>query len=93
MGHTLSQQVLSDAQFILQEVVGMGMEQSFLDPATSAMRQQEIQQRFDGLMNLTSHPKMRNLMFWGSAADISLYLDRQKLYGEEAALRWWIERN
>lgn len=93
MGHTLSQQVLSNAQFILQEVVGMGMEQSFLDPATSATRQQEIQQRFDGLMSLTSHPKQRALMFGGSAADISLYLDRQKLYGEEAALRWWIERN
>ncbi len=90
MGHALSQQVLSNAQFILQEVVGMGMEQSFLDSANAATRQQEIQQRFDGLM---SHPKLRALMFGGSAADISLYLDRQKLYGEGAALRWWIERN
>ena len=65
MGHALSQQVQSDAQFILHEVVGMGMEQSFLDPTTSAMREQEIQHRFDGLMSLTSHPKMRDLMLGG----------------------------
>jgi hypothetical protein len=28
----------------------------------------------------------------GSPADLSLFLDRQKLYGEEAAIRWWIDR-
>lgn len=93
MGHALSQQLQSDAKSIIHEVVGMSTEQQFLDPANAAMRQQELQHRFDGLMSLSSHPKMRDLMLGGSTADISLYLDRNKLYGEEAAIRWWIERN
>lgn len=92
MGHALSQQLQSDAQSILHEVVGMSTEQLFLDPANAATRQHEIQQHVNALVSLSSNPKMRDLMLRGSVADISLYLDRVKFDGETAAIRWWVER-
>lgn len=92
MGHALGQQLQSEARFFIHELIGISMETNFLDPAVAAARQQELRRRTDFIRSLTSHPRWQALMQQGNPADISLFLDRQKLYGEEAAIRWWIDR-
>lgn len=92
MGHALGQQLQSEALFFIHELIGISMEKNFLDPVVAAARQQELRERTDYLRSLTNHPRWQGLMQQGSPADLSLFLDRQKLYGEEAAIRWWIDR-
>jgi hypothetical protein len=92
MGHALGQQIQSEAPAIIHELIGMSIEKKFLDAANASARQQALKQRMDYIRSLTTNPRWQELMQQGSAADLSLYLDRQKLLGEEAAMRWWIAR-
>lgn len=93
MGHALGQQAQSGAAYFIDELVGMNIERQFLDPASAAARQQELKQRTDYIRSLVGSPQWEALMRQGSAAELTLFLDRQKLYGEEAAIRWLLERH
>lgn len=92
MGQALGQQIQAEAPFFIHELIGMGIEKKFVDAASGSTREQEIRERSDYIRSLIGNPKWEALMHHGSAADLSLYLDRQKLFGEEAAMRWWIAR-
>lgn len=93
LGHALGRQAQSGAAFFIDELVGMNIERQFLDPSTAAVRQQELKQRTDYIRSLAGSPQWEALMRQGSAAELTLFLDRQKLYGEEAAIRWLLERH
>lgn len=93
MGHALGQQAQSGAAYFIDELVGMNIEKQFLDPASAAARQQELKQRTDYIRSLTGSPQWEALMRQGSATELTLFLDRQKLYGEEAAIRWLLQRH
>lgn len=93
MGHALGQQVQSGAAYFIDELLGMNIEKQFLDASTAAARQQELKQRTDYIRSLTGSPQWEALMRQGSAVELTLFLDRQKLYGEEAAIRWLLERH
>lgn len=93
MGHALGRQAQSGAAFFIDELVGMNIERQFLDPANAAARQQELTLRTDYIRSLGHSPQWKQLMTSGNAAELTLFLDRQKLYGEEAAIRWLLERH
>lgn len=93
MGHALGQQAQSGAAYFIDELVGMNIERQFLDPASAAARQQELKQRTDYIRSLANSPQWKQMMTSGNAAELTLFLDRQKLYGEEAAIRWLLERH
>lgn len=93
MGRALGQQAQSGAAYFIDELVGMNIEKQFLDPTSAAIRQQELKQRTDYIRSLAGSPRWTQLMNSGNAAELTLFLDRQKLYGEEAAIRWLLERH
>jgi hypothetical protein len=93
MGHALGQQAQFGARYFIDELVGMNIERQFLDPANASARQQELKQRTDYIRSLTGSPQWEALMRQGSAAEITLFVDRLKLYGEEAAIRWLLQRH
>lgn len=93
MGHALGQQAQSGAAYFIDELVGMNIERQFLDPSTAAVRQQELKQRTEYIRSLAHSPQWKQMMTSGNAAELTLFLDRQKLYGEEAAIRWLLERH
>jgi hypothetical protein len=92
MGQALGQQMQSHASYLIDELVGITIERQFL-PKDDTIRQQELQQRVDAIRKLSSSPHWTALLEGSNAAEISLYLDRLKLYGEAATIQWLIQRH
>ena len=93
MGLALGRQTQFGAAFFIDELVGMSIEKQFLDPNSDDTRQKEIKQRTDYIRSLTGSRQWNQLMTSGSANELTLFLDRQKIYGEEAAIRWLLQRH
>ena len=92
MGEALGRQMQSSANYMIDELVGMTIERQFLPPSRSAERQKELQQRQDAIRALGSSPQWQALMEGGNITEITLYIDRLKLYGEAAAIQWLMQR-
>jgi len=88
MGHALGQQMQGSAQYFIDELVGMSIEKQFLDPASASARRAQLKQRTDYIRQLADSPELQRLLEGQSSTDAISYFDRQKLYGEEAAIRW-----
>jgi hypothetical protein len=92
MGQALGQQMQSHASYLIDELVGISIERKFL-PKEDTIRQQELQQRIEAIRSLGSSPHWSALLEGSNTAEISLYLDRLKLYGEAATLQWLNQRH
>ena len=88
MGEALGRQMQASASYLIDELVGINIENQFLPASDGGVRQQELQQRVGTIRALGSSPEWQALMEGNNTAEISLYLDRLKLYGEAAAIQW-----
>ena len=92
MGQALGQQMQSHASYLIDELVGISIERKFL-PKDDSLRQQELQRRVDAIRSLGSSPQWTAPLEGSNTAEIGLYLDRLKLYGEAATLQWLNQRH
>lgn len=92
MGEALGRQMQASAGYLIDELVGINIENQFLPATDGGVRQQELQQRVGTIRALGSTPQWQALMEGNNTAEISLYLDRLKLYGEAAAIQWLMQR-
>jgi hypothetical protein len=82
----------SSASYLIDELVGINIENQFLPVSDGGVRQKELQQRVGAIRTLGSSPQWKALMEGNDTAEITLYLDRLKLYGEAAAIQWLMQR-
>ena len=92
MGQALGQQMQSHASYLIDELVGITIEGKFLTK-DDATRQQALRQRVDAIRRLGSSPQWTALLQGSNTAEIALYLDRLKLYGEAATIQWLNQRH
>lgn len=92
MGEALGRQMQSSASYLIDELVGINIENQFLPASDGGVRQQELQQRVNAIRTLGSSPQWQTLMEGRDTAEITLYLDRLKLYGEAATIQWLMQR-
>lgn len=92
MGEALGRQMQASASYLIDELVGNSIEKQFLSPSDGGVRQQELQQRVNAIRSLASSPQWKALMEGNDTAEIMLYLDRLKLYGEAATMQWLMQR-
>jgi hypothetical protein len=92
MGEALGRQMQSSASYLIDELVGINIENQFLPVSDGGVRQKELQQRVGAIRTLGSSPQWKALMEGNDTAEITLYLDRLKLYGEAAAIQWLMQR-
>ena len=92
MGESLGRQMQGSARYLIDELVGINIERQFLPKTDGGARQQELQQRVDAIRTLGSSPQWQRLMEGNDTAEMSLYLDRLKLYGEASAIQWLRQR-
>jgi len=92
MGEALGRQMQSSASYLIDELVGINIENQFLPASDGGVRQQALQQRVSAIRALGSSPEWKTLMEGSDTTEITLYLDRLKLYGEAAAIQWLMQR-
>lgn len=92
MGEALGRQMQSSASYLIDELVGINIENQFLPVSDGGVRQKELQQCVGAIRTLGSSPQWKALMEGNDTAEITLYLDRLKLYGEAAAIQWLMQR-
>jgi hypothetical protein len=90
MGQRLGMRMQAGVTTFISEMTGMAIEQRFSDPATSAGRIAEMQQRLDEIRELSSNvaPRLSNI----SETEAILYTERIKSEGEQAATKWLLNR-
>ncbi len=92
MGESLGRQMQGSSNYLIDELVGISIEKQFLPASDGGIRQQALQQRVDAIRNLSSSPQWQALMEGTDTAEINLFLDRLKLYGEAATIQWLMQR-
>jgi hypothetical protein len=92
MGEALGRQMQSSASYLIDELVGIDIEKQFLSADDRGVRKQELQQRVNAIRSLTSSPQWKALMEGNDTSEITLYLDRLKIYGETATMQWLMQR-
>jgi hypothetical protein len=90
MGLRLGKSLQAETGISISTLVGFVIEKPFLDPATSAGRIAEIDQRRGEARELSS--QLNSRFFKISDKDMILYIERFKQEGEEAAAKWLINR-
>ena len=91
MGEALGHQMQGGARCLIDELAGLGVETKFLPSSDSGARLSDIQQRVNAIGNL-SRFQWQALTKGADNAELTLYLDRVKLYGEAAAVEWLMQR-
>ncbi len=92
MGESLGRQMQVSASYLIDELVGISIEKLFLPASNGGVRQQQLQQRVDAIRRLGSSPQWKALLEGTDTAEITLYLDRLKLYGEAETIEWLMQR-
>ncbi len=92
MGVALGRQMQSSASYLIDELVGINIENQFLAASDGGVRQQVLKQRVDAIRRLGSSPQWKALLEGTDPAEITLYLDRLKLYGEAETIQWLMQR-
>ncbi len=92
MGESLGRQMQASASYLIDELAGIHVENQFLPASDGGARQQQLQQRINAIRRLGSSPQWQALLEGNDTAEITLYLDRLKLYGEAAAIQWLMQR-
>jgi hypothetical protein len=92
MGESLGRQMQVSASYLIDELVGISIEKLFLPASNGGVRQQQLQQRVDAIRRLGSSPQWKALLEGTDTAELTLYLDRLKLYGEAETIEWLMQR-
>jgi hypothetical protein len=92
MGESLGRQMQGSSNYLIDELVGISIEKQFLPASDGGIRKQALQQRVDAIRDLGSSPQWQALMEGTDTAEINLFLDRLKLYGEAATIQWLMQR-
>jgi hypothetical protein len=92
MGESLGRQMQGSSNYLIDELVGISIEKQFLPTSDGGIRKQALQQRVDAIRDLGSSPQWQALMEGTDTAEINLFLDRLKLYGEAATIQWLMQR-
>jgi hypothetical protein len=92
MGESLGRQMQASASYLIDELAGINVEHQFLPASDGGARQRELQQRVNAIRALSSSPHWKALLEGNDTAEITLYLDRLKLYGEAATIQWLMHR-
>lgn len=92
MGESLGRQMQGSASYLIDELVGISIESQFLPASDGGARRQQLQQRVDAIRALGSSSHWKAFLEGTDTAEIILYLDRLKLYGEAATIQWLMQR-